>query len=60
MSLNRRRIFSAGAGAAATIGMEAWTLRPKYSVDYRKARSRAAVLNAEAYSERLEETMLED
>jgi len=59
MSFNRRRILSAGAGAAATIGMEAWTLWPKYSVDYRKARSRVAVLNAEAYSERLEETMLD-
>jgi uncharacterized protein (DUF362 family) len=59
MSLNRRRILGAGAGAAATIGMEAWTLWPKYSVDYRKARSRVAVLNAEAYSERLEETMLD-
>jgi uncharacterized protein (DUF362 family) len=46
-------------GAAATVGIETWTLRPKYSTDRRKAKSRVAVLNAEAYSEELEKTLLD-
>lgn len=58
MSINRRRALGAAAAAAATVGIEARSLWPQHSVDYRRAQSRVAVLNAEAYSEGLEETVL--
>lgn len=58
MSINRRRIMGAAVGAAAILGSETWTLRPRFAVDLRKARSRVAVLNAEAYSDELEKTLL--
>ena len=58
MSINRRRALGAAAAAAATVGIEARTLWPRHTVDYRRARSRVAVLNAESYSEWLEETVL--
>jgi len=57
MSINRRRALGAAA-AAATVGIEARSLWPQHTVDYRRAQSRVAVLNAEAYSEGLEETVL--
>ena len=57
MSINRRRALGAAA-AAATVGIEARCLWPQHTVDYRRAQSRVAVLNAEAYSEGLEETVL--
>ena len=57
MSINRRRALGAAAAAAATVGVEARTLWPQHTVDYRRAQSRVAVLNAEAYSEGLEETV---
>lgn len=59
MSLNRRRVLGAAIGAAATLGIETWSLRPKFSVDYRKRRSRVAILNADTYSEDLEPTLLD-
>jgi uncharacterized protein (DUF362 family) len=58
MSINRRRALGAAAAAAATVGIEARCLWPQHTVDYRRAQSRVAVLNAEAYSEGLEETVL--
>jgi len=58
MSINRRRALGAAAAAAATVGIEARSLCPKHTVDYRRVQSRVAVLNAEAYSEGLEETVL--
>ena len=58
MSINRRRALGSAAAAAATVGIEARSLWPQHRVDYRRARSRVAVLNAEAYSEGLEETVL--
>jgi uncharacterized protein (DUF362 family) len=58
MSINRRRALGAAVAAAATVGIEARSLWPQHSVDYRPAQSRVAVLNAEAYSEGLEETVL--
>ena len=58
MSINRRRALGAAAAAAATVGIEARSLWPQHTVDYRRAQSRVAVLNAEAYSEGLEETVL--
>jgi uncharacterized protein (DUF362 family) len=50
--------MGATVGAAAVLGIEAWTLRPRFAVDLRKARSRVAVLSADAYSEKLEMTLL--
>lgn len=58
MSINRRRALGAAAAAAATVGVEARSLWPLHTVDYRRAQSRVAVLNAEAYSEELEQTVL--
>jgi uncharacterized protein (DUF362 family) len=58
MSINRRRALGAAAAAAATVGIEARTLWPRHTVDYRRAQSRVAVLTAESYSEALEETVL--
>jgi len=58
MSINRRRALGAAAAAAATVGIEVRTLWPRHTVDYRRAQSRVAVLNAESYSEWLEETVL--
>ena len=58
MSINRRRALGAAAAAAATVGIEARSLCPQHTVDYRRLQSRVAVLNAEAYSEGLEETVL--
>jgi uncharacterized protein (DUF362 family) len=58
MSINRRRALGAAAAAAATVGIEARSLWPQHAVDYRQAQSRVAVLNAEEYSEALEETVL--
>jgi uncharacterized protein (DUF362 family) len=57
MTLDRRRVLSTAVGAAAIVGIETWTLRPRCSIDRRKARSRVAVLNAGVYAERLEETL---
>ncbi len=59
MSITRRRAMGAAVGAAAILGTETWTLRPRFTVDLRKARSRVAVLNAEGYSEQLEKTLLD-
>lgn len=59
MSLNRRRVLGAAVGAAATLGIETWIFRPKFSGDYRKRRSCVAILNAETYSEKLETTLLD-
>ena len=58
MSINRRRALGAAAAAAATVAIEARTLWPRHTVDYRRAQSRVAVLNAASYSEGLEETVL--
>ena len=58
MSINRRRALGAAVAAAATVGTEARTLWPRHTVDYRRAQSRVAVLNAESYSEGLEATVL--
>jgi hypothetical protein len=58
MSITRRRALSAAVSAAATVGIEARSLWPLHTVDYRRAESRVAVLNAERYSEGLEETVL--
>lgn len=59
MSLNRRKALGASVAAAGILGLETWTLRPQFAVDLRKARSRVAVLNAEAYSEDLEKILLD-
>lgn len=59
MNLNRRRFLGTATATAATSGVAAEWLRPKYSIDLRKARSSAAVLTAEAYSDRLEQQLFE-
>jgi uncharacterized protein (DUF362 family) len=58
MSINRRRALGTAVAATATVGIEARSLWPQHSVDYHCTQSRVAVLNAEAYSEDLEETVL--
>lgn len=58
MSINRRRALGAAAGAAATVAIEARSLWRRHTVDYRKARSRVAILSAATYSEGLEEAVI--
>lgn len=59
MNLNRRRFLGTAAATAATSGVAAEWLRPRYSTDHRKAHSSVAVLTAEAYSDRLERQLFE-
>lgn len=59
MNLNRRRFLGTATATAATSGVAEEWLRPKYSMDQRKARSSVAVLTAEAYSDRLEQQLFE-
>lgn len=59
MNLNRRRFLGTTAATAATSGVAAEWLRPRYSADWRKAHSSVAVLTVEAYSGRLEEQLFD-
>jgi uncharacterized protein (DUF362 family) len=59
MNLNRRRFLGTTAATAATSGLAAEWLRPRYSTDHRKAHSSVAVLTAEAYSDRLEQQLFQ-
>lgn len=59
MSITRRRAMGAAAGAAAVLGIETWALRHRFTADVRKPRSRVAILNAQAYSQELEKTLLD-
>jgi len=56
---DRRRFLGAAAGAAVTTGATVGYMRPKHSVNYRKPRSRVAVLNSETYSEKIEQLLLD-
>jgi uncharacterized protein (DUF362 family) len=59
MMNDRRRFLGAAAGAVVTAGTAIHQLRPKHSVNYRKARSMVAVLACDSYSEKIEELLLD-
>ena len=54
MNPNRRRFVGYAAGAATTTALAANWMWPKYSVSYRRSRSRVAILEAKEYSDVLE------
>jgi hypothetical protein len=59
MKLDRRRFLGSTVGAAATAGVTAEWIWPKYSVSYRRPRSLVAVLNADEYSQKIEALLME-
>src|SRR5262249_28673006 len=59
MTPDRRRFLGAAAGAVATTGATVRQLWPKHSVNYRKPRSRGAVLNSDTYSEKIEQLVFD-
>jgi uncharacterized protein (DUF362 family) len=59
MNVDRRRFVGSAAGMAATAGLAAAWLWPKYSVSYRRTRSLVAILNSAEYSERIETLLME-
>jgi uncharacterized protein (DUF362 family) len=59
MKLDRRRFLGSSMGAAATAGMTAEWTWPKHWVSYRRPRSAVAVLNADEYSGKIEELVLD-
>jgi uncharacterized protein (DUF362 family) len=59
MKLDRRRFLGSSMGVAATAGMTAEWTWPKHSVSYRRPRSAVAVLNADEYSGKIEELVLD-
>jgi uncharacterized protein (DUF362 family) len=59
MNPNRRRFLGCAAGTVATTTLAAEWVWPKYSVSYRRPRSFVAVLESDAYSEKLEALLLD-
>jgi uncharacterized protein (DUF362 family) len=59
MISNRRRFLGAAAGAVVTTGATVERLRPKHHVNYRRPRSRVAVLSCDTYSEKIEDLLLD-
>lgn len=59
MISDRRRFLAAAAGAVVTTVATVERLRPKHHVDYRRPRSLVAVLNCDAYSEKIEDLLLD-
>jgi uncharacterized protein (DUF362 family) len=59
MNLNRRRFLGCAAGTAATTTLAAQWVWPKYSISYRRRRSRVAILEANEYSERIENLLFD-
>jgi len=57
MKINRRTFLAGSAGLAAGATTSALLLQPKYQIIRRKPRSRVAILNAESYSEELEQLL---
>ncbi len=57
MKINRRTFLAGSAGLAAGATTSALLLQPKYQIVRRKSRSRVAILNAESYSESLEQLL---
>lgn len=57
MSLTRRDFLIGGAALAAGASVSAPFLLPKYHWDRRPKRSRVAILHAEQYSQRIDETL---
>lgn len=59
MNPNRRRFMGYAAGAATTAALAGNWMWPKYSVSYRRSRSRVAILEAKEYSDVLEELLFD-
>ena len=59
MNVDRRRFVGSAAGMAATTGLAADWFWPKHSVSYRRPHSFVAILNAAAYSEKIEARLLD-
>jgi uncharacterized protein (DUF362 family) len=59
MNLNRRRFLGCAAETAATTTLAAQWVWPKYSISYRRRRSRVAILEANEYSERIENLLFD-
>jgi uncharacterized protein (DUF362 family) len=59
MNTNRRRFIGCAAGSAATATLAAEWAWPKHSVSYQRPRSFAAVLEADSYSEKLEDLLMD-
>lgn len=59
MNLNRRRFVGCAAGTAATATLAAQWVWPKYSISYRRRRSHVAILEANEYSERIENLLFD-
>jgi len=57
MKLDRRTFLSGSVGLAAGAATTGLLLKPKYQVVRRRPRSRVAILNADSYSERLEQIL---
>jgi uncharacterized protein (DUF362 family) len=59
MNLSRRRFVGCAGGRAATATLAAQWVLPKYSVSYRRRRSRLAILEAHEYSDKIEDLLFE-
>ena len=59
MKLDRRRFVGCAAGTVTTTALAAEWVWPKHSISYRKPRSFVAVLEADEYSENIEELLFD-
>jgi uncharacterized protein (DUF362 family) len=59
MKIDRRRFMGCAAGIATTTALGAKWVWPKHSISYRKPRSFVAVLEADEYSDNIEELLLD-
>jgi len=59
MKLDRRRFVGCAAGTVTTTALAAEWVWPKHSISYRKHRSFVAVLEADEYSENIEELLFD-
>jgi uncharacterized protein (DUF362 family) len=59
MNLSRRRFVGCAGATAATTTLATEWVWPKYSVSYRRRRSRVAILEAHEYSDKIEDLLFE-
>ncbi len=59
MNLSRRRFLGCAGGTAATTTLATEWVWPKYSVSYRRGRSRVAILDANEYSDKIEDLLFD-